>query len=91
MKTLKGAVIASAVASLFAASAFAGDAPAPAAATVKCAGINSCKGKGACAGAANSCAGKNSCKGTGWTATKSASDCTTKGGKVVPDAAKKGS
>jgi hypothetical protein len=90
-KTLKGAVIASAVASLFAAGAFAGDAPAPAASKgVKCSGVNSCKGTGACAGASNSCAGKNSCKGTGWSYTKTESDCTAKGGKVVPDAAKKG-
>jgi len=91
-KTLKGAVIASAVASMFAAGAFAGDAPAPAASKgVKCTGINSCKGKSACAGASNSCAGKNSCKGTGWENTKTEADCTAKGGKVAPpDAAKKG-
>ena len=87
--TLKGAVIASAVASLFAAGAFAGDAPAPAASKgVKCAGVNSCKGTGACAGAKNSCAGKNSCKGTGWSYTPTAADCTAKKGTVVPDHAK---
>ncbi len=89
-KTLKGAVIASAVASLFAAGAFAGDAPAPAASKgVKCSGVNSCKGTGACAGAKNSCAGKNSCKGTGWSYTPTEKDCTAKGGKVVPPEAKK--
>jgi uncharacterized membrane protein len=88
--TLKGAVIASAVASLFAANAFAqAPAPAPAAKGVKCSGVNSCKGQGACAGAKNSCAGKNSCKGAGLTIMKSEGDCTAKGGKVVPDAAPK--
>ena len=89
-KTLKGAVIASAVASLFAAGAFAGDAPAPAASKgVKCSGVNSCKGNSACGGATNSCAGKNSCKGKGWSYTPTDKDCTAKGGKVVPPEAKK--
>ena len=89
--TLKGAVIASAVASLFAANAFAqAPAPAPAAKGVKCSGTNACKGQGACAGAKNSCAGKNSCKGQGFTLQKSDADCTAKGGKVIPDAPKKG-
>lgn len=35
-------------------------------AKVKCEGVNSCKGKSACATANNSCAGKNSCKGKGF-------------------------
>jgi len=89
-KTLKGAVIASAVASLFAAGAYAQGTPAPAASKgVKCSGINSCKGTGSCAGAKNSCAGKNGCKGTGWNYTPTEKDCTAKGGKVVPPDAKK--
>ncbi|HXX30865.1 MAG TPA: hypothetical protein VEJ89_09110 [Myxococcaceae bacterium] len=84
-KTLKGAVVASAVASLFAAGAFAqADKPAPAADKgIKCSGVNSCKGTGSCAGAGHGCAGKNSCKGTGWSYTKTEKDCTDKGGKVV--------
>lgn len=53
-----------------------GDKPAPAkkapakkgAEKVHCYGINSCKGKGACAGAGHDCKGKNACKGQGWTA-----------------------
>jgi hypothetical protein len=82
--TLKGAVIASAVASLFASGiAFADDKAATGDKGVKCAGVNSCKGTGSCAGAKNSCAGKNSCKGTGWSYTPTAKDCTDKGGKVV--------
>jgi hypothetical protein len=87
--TLKGAVIASAVASLFAVGAYAqGDAKPAADKGVKCAGTNSCKGTGSCAGAEHGCAGKNSCKGTGWTFTKTEKDCTSKGGKVVASAKK---
>ena len=35
-------------------------------AKVKCEGVNSCKGKGACAGAGHDCGGKNACKGQGY-------------------------
>lgn len=35
-------------------------------AKVKCEGVNSCKGKSACATASNSCQGQNSCKGHGY-------------------------
>ncbi len=35
-------------------------------AKVKCEGVNSCKGKSACATAQNSCQGQNSCKGHGY-------------------------
>jgi len=51
-------------------------------ANVKCAGINSCKGKGACAGAGHACAGKNSCKGQGWVKASKA-DCKAKGGEII--------
>lgn len=51
-------------------------------ASVKCSGINSCKGTSACKTASSSCKGQNSCKGMGWTHTETASDCTSKGGKV---------
>ena len=52
---------------------------------VKCAGINSCGGKGECAAADGShdCGGKNSCKGKGWVTAESAKACTDEGGKVV--------
>ncbi len=50
-------------------------------ASVKCSGINSCKGKSACATATTACAGQNSCKGKGWIKT-SAKDCLAKGGKI---------
>ncbi len=52
------------------------------AADVKCSGINSCKGTGACGGANNSCAGQNSCKGKGWVKANKA-DCVAQGGKVL--------
>ena len=51
--------------------------------TVKCSGINSCKGTSACKTASSSCKRQNSCKGMGWTETASASECTGKGGKVL--------
>jgi hypothetical protein len=50
---------------------------------VRCAGINACKGQGACDGADHACKGQNACKGKGWVETKSAEECTQKGGKVV--------
>ena len=54
---------------------------------VKCAGVNSCKGHGACAAAdgSHACAGKNECKGKGWVKAKSAEECTKKGGTVVEE------
>jgi hypothetical protein len=54
-------------------------------AKVKCSGINSCKGKGSCAGASNGCSGKNGCKGKGWVEA-SAKECKDKKGTVVTDA-----
>ena len=52
---------------------------------VKCQGINSCPGKGACGAADGSheCGGKNSCKGKGWIEVDSAKQCTEKGGTVL--------
>jgi len=53
-------------------------------AKVKCAGINSCKGKGACSSASNGCSGQNGCKGKGWVEA-SAKECKDKKGTVVSD------
>ena len=81
---MKGAVVAAAVCSLFAAGAAqASDKTKEAPKTVNCSGINGCKGQGSCAGADNSCKAQNSCKGKGWVETASAKECTDKGGKVV--------
>ena len=52
---------------------------------VKCSGINSCAGKGACGASTgkHDCAGKNSCKGKGWIHVDSAQACTDQGGTVL--------
>jgi hypothetical protein len=50
---------------------------------IKCAGLNECKGKGACKSAQNDCKGKNACKGKGFVETKSMQDCTQKGGMAL--------
>lgn len=83
----KGALVATAVAGLFAANLALGADHEPAAGAkeakkVKCEGINSCKGTGACGGAGHACAGNNECKGKGWVYTGSADECTEKGGTV---------
>lgn len=46
---------------------------------VKCAGVNACKGKGACKSINNTCKAKNSCKGEGWLSL-SKQECVQKGG-----------
>jgi len=51
--------------------------------SVKCSGVNSCKGTSACATANSSCKGMNSCKGQGWTEVKKPEECTSRGGKVI--------
>ena len=77
----KGAAIASAVAGLFLTMT-------PVVATAKkaekvhCAGVNSCKGKGACHSADNACKGQNACKGKGWIELTEKA-CTAKKGTVV--------
>ena len=63
--TVKGAIVASAVAGLFA-TAMPAIAHAKDSGKVKCSGINDCKGKSACKSATNSCKGQNDCKGKGW-------------------------
>ena len=91
-QSFKGMAIASAVAGLFEVSANAADAKAPtkegkaAAAQVKCAHANECKGKGACHGMGNGCAGNNECKGKGWNMMTEA-ECKAKNGSVMADAA----
>jgi hypothetical protein len=82
--SVKGALLASAVALAFVArTAMAQDAGASgSAAKVQCVGANDCKGQGACKGGGHDCKGQNSCKGKGWVETSSAKECTDKGGKV---------
>lgn len=83
-KIMSGAVLATAAASLLLAGhAIAEDVPATKTAdTVKCAGINECKGTGACGGAGHACAGHNECKGQGWVKV-TAEECAEKGGTVL--------
>jgi uncharacterized membrane protein len=84
---LKGAVIAAAVGSLFASGAAQAKEKEKKASssTVKCAGVNECKGQGSCHSASNACKGQNGCKGQGTTEVKSDKECTDKGGKVVAE------
>jgi hypothetical protein len=80
----KGILIAGAAATLIASGAVAARATDKAAGEpVRCAGINACKGQGACDGADHACKGANACKGQGWIEVKSADECAKKGGKVV--------
>lgn len=51
--------------------------------SVKCSGVNSCKGSSDCKTAKSSCKGHNSCKGQGWVTKASEKECTDAGGKVV--------
>jgi len=83
-EAMKSVAVAAAVCSMFAAgSAQAGEKPKDMPKVTQCGGINACKGQGSCAGADNACKAQNSCKGKGWVETKSAKECTDKGGKVI--------
>lgn len=73
--------IAAAAAALFAAGTVATVAQAQG--TLKCAGINACKGQSACKTAGSSCKGMNACKGQGWTSMSTSLECTTKGGRIL--------
>ncbi len=52
----------------------------------QCHGVNSCKGKSACATAESSCMGQNSCKGKGWIKS-SEKACNEAGGKFMKPSA----
>ena len=79
-----GVAIAAAAAALFAAGTLVAPAVHAAdAATVRCAGLNSCKGSSECKTAKSECKGTNSCKGQGWVTKASAKECSDAGGKVV--------
>lgn len=80
--TMKGSLVAAAVAGLFASAA-----PLVVSAEtskVHCQGVNACKGKGACKSADNSCKGQNGCKGKGWMS-MTEKKCKEKGGTVMKD------
>jgi hypothetical protein len=84
-KSLKGALIATAVAGLFMAhGALAGEAEGGTDREVKCLGVNECKGKSACGvPGKHGCHGENECKHKGWIKL-SKEECEKKGGTVLP-------
>ena len=87
---LTGAMLATAVALIFAGNAaYAADSSdsTAAASQVKCVGGNACKGQSACQSAESSCKGRNSCKGKGYVMTPTAKECVAAGGK--PDTSQK--
>jgi hypothetical protein len=51
--------------------------------SLKCEGINTCKGTSDCAGKDNGCKGQNTCKGHGWVSVPAADECTSKGGTII--------
>lgn len=84
MKSVTKLSLATAAAALFSAAVVPAVHAADAgSATVKCMGINACKGQSKCKTAESACAGQNSCKGKGWLVVPSASECTAKGGTVI--------
>jgi len=85
---LTGAMLATAVALIFAGNAvYAADSSDATAAQVKCVGGNACKGQSLCQSAESSCKGSNACKGKGYVMTPTAKECIAAGGK--PDTTKK--
>lgn len=82
-KAVLGAAVASALGSLLASGiAYAAEKEGKTSEkTVKCVGVNDCKGKGSCKSAKNDCKGQNACKGQSF-AELTAKACSEKGGKV---------
>ncbi len=85
VKKMSKFAMATTAAALFASAAvptaFAGDAKEST--SVKCMGINACKGQSKCKTASSACAGQNACKGHGWLLSASADECTKQGGTVI--------
>jgi hypothetical protein len=83
----RGALVAGAVAGLLGCAgnraAVRSDAPAATSAAVQCAGINSCRAQGSCAGNENACRAMNDCRGKGWVELPSAKECQDKGGTIL--------
>jgi uncharacterized membrane protein len=78
---LRGAVLATAVAVLFAGSIANAAGDSSGAPQVKCLGGNSCKGQSACKTTSSGCQGQNACKGKGFVMTASSKECEKDGGK----------
>lgn len=82
-KVVFGAAVASALGSLLASGvAYAGEKEGKTSEkTVKCVGVNDCKGKGSCKSAKNDCKGQNGCKGQSYSELTEKA-CAAKGGKA---------
>lgn len=82
-KAVLGAAVASALGSLLASGiAYAAEKEGKTSEkTVKCVGVNDCKGKGSCKSAKNDCKGQNACKGQSFDKLTEKA-CLEKGGKV---------
>lgn len=78
-----GATIAAAAAALMLGGSVAAPTAAVAQDKVKCFGVNSCKGHGACKTASNECKGQNACKGQGFLRLTEA-ECEERGGTTEP-------
>jgi uncharacterized membrane protein len=78
-----GLMLSVAAAALFSTASLTAQAHHPMEKGVKCFGVNSCKGKGACRTAANSCKGKNSCSHKGFVFMKSEKQCQEHGGRTM--------
>ncbi len=83
IRKITGATLAAAAAAMLMGGSVALTTAPASADSVKCQGINACKGQSACKTASNSCKGQNACKGQGWTEAATAAECTGKGGKVM--------
>ena len=85
MKTRNKVLMASAVAGLLAMSGFTpGTAVAAEGESVKCYGVNKCKGTGECGGKGHSCAGENACKGQGYLKMDKDECLKMEGGRLTP-------
>lgn len=88
VRKLTGVTLAVAAATIFATTGCANTPTATgASAKGQCAGVNACKGQGACKTATSACKGQNACKGQGWMS-MTASECKSAGGKFVLDPTK---
>jgi uncharacterized membrane protein len=80
-----GALLASAVAGLMVLAGAGTTAAAEERETVRCYGVNKCKGSGECGGKGHSCAGENSCKGQGYLNIDKETCLKIEGGRLTPE------
>ncbi len=83
IRKIAGATLAATAAAMILAGGIGLTASPASAESVRCMGINACKGQGSCKTASNSCKGQNSCKTHGWVEQSSAETCTAAGGMVI--------